>query len=341
MLMDQEKNKVQILATPNAHVLVLGKSGMGKTYFICRELEQQIAAKRSMILFDFSGSYTTAELEKMKFSLMDQINVLNPVQEQLIWHMDAGQLVSTLTAAFVNSLQIRSYYQKKLLKEAVQTAWDDYGIVNIGNVMNSLESMNKQEEMETETKQNIVHLLTRLELYSETDGIGFCGENRQMKADTKKALSIFQLSELPELQRQFFTNLLVEILWAEIRSKRKAVDIVVLDEFQFMSIHAGTALSSMLREGRKFGLGLYLSSQFIGNYEREEVETLLQCGNILYFRPTIHDIKKVANMIAPENAAEWRRILERLQVGELVLKGAYALNGSQKRLEDLIICKVL
>ena len=82
------------------------------------------------------------------------------------------------------------------------------------------------------------------------------------------------------------TVLLSEIVWEQIRTKWwLGVDIVIFDEFQFMSIKTGTGLSSMLREGRKFGLAVYLSSQFVGNYDVEEMDTLMQCGNILFFRP--------------------------------------------------------
>ena len=38
-----------------------------------------------------------------------------------------------------------------------------------------------------------------------------------------------------------------------------------------------------LREGRKFGLGVWLSSQFLGNYSREEMDTLMQAGNMMIF----------------------------------------------------------
>ena len=90
-----------------------------------------------------------------------------------------------------------------------------------------------------------------------------------------------------------------------------------------MSIKTGTGLSSMLREGRKFGLAVYLSSQFVGNYDVEEMDTLMQCGNILFFRPAVRDIKKTADMISLENPIVWKRILEELQVGEAILKGVY------------------
>ena len=34
-----EKNKILLLDKPNGHLLVLGMSGSGKTFFLCRKIE--------------------------------------------------------------------------------------------------------------------------------------------------------------------------------------------------------------------------------------------------------------------------------------------------------------
>ena len=105
----------------------------------------------------------------------------------------------------------------------------------------------------------------------------------------------------------------------------------MLDEFQNLSVRSGTALSAMLREGRKFGLGVWLSSQFLGNYSREEMDTLMQAGNMMFFKPVEREMRLIASMIDYNEISIWRNILQDLQVGEAVLKGRYCLKDVYKR----------
>ena len=100
-------------------------------------------------------------------------------------------------------------------------------------------------------------------------------------------------------------------------------------------------MSAILREGRKFDLAAYLSSQFLGNYDNEAVDTLMQAGNMMLFRPVPKDVKYVADMIDPGNRQEWVKILSTLQVGQAVLKGRYSINKNRKECETPIVCNIV
>lgn len=130
------------------------------------------------------------------------------------------------------------------------------------------------------------------------------------------------------------------MIWREVRHGSKRVDIVLFDEFQNIQLTPGSALSAMLREGRKFGLGVYLSSQFLGNYNREALDTLMQAGNMIFFKPVQREMRFVANMIDPDNICAWKKVLQNLQVGEAILKGRYRLNDNKREIETPITCQV-
>lgn len=157
-----------------------------------------------------------------------------------------------------------------------------------------------------------------------------------------KPVTIIQISEFPELQKRFLTVLLAELIWKEmIRNKEnKRFDVLVFDEFQFMTVKPGSALSQLLREGRKYELSVILSSQFVSNYETEELNTLFQVGNIIIFKLTENDMIFSARIIDPENVQEWRRILMGLHIGEAILKGNYTINSGNVLLNRPIICKI-
>lgn len=67
--MDTDGNKIKLSETPNSHLMILGQSGMGKTFFLCRKMEEAINIGKSILIMDFSGSYTLQELKKINSSI--------------------------------------------------------------------------------------------------------------------------------------------------------------------------------------------------------------------------------------------------------------------------------
>lgn len=339
MLRDLERRKIRISKIPNSHLLILGKSGEGKTYFCCRKIEEDLREGKNVVIFDYSNSYSLPELRKCKFRYTESVRIINPLEKKWDFLFRMERLESALLDSFVNALRILSYYQKKLLREAIFRVVESTDSLTIPALIECLEEMTG-EEISLESEKNIGHLLTRLGPYSECDNIRMATSDPVCNVGEKENVTIIQLSDFAELQRKFFTEFLAEMFWREVRNGYGKADIVLFDEFQNMQITPGSALSAMLREGRKFGLGVYLSSQFLGNYNREAVDTLMQAGNMFFFKPVQREMKFIAGLIDPDHIPEWRNILQNLQVGEAVLKGRYCLNSNIKEIETPIICKV-
>lgn len=339
MLMDRENHVIKIRQIPNAHILILGKSGEGKTYFCCRKIEEEIQDGKSVFIFDYSNSYSLPELRKCKFRYSESVRIFNPLEKRTDFIFEMDRIESALVDSFVNALRVRSYYQKKLLREAIFRVVDGMASLTIPDLIECLEEM-LDEVISPESEKNLGHLLTRLGPYSELKNIRIVATDRANNILEKRNVTIIQLSDFSELQRKFLTEFLAEMFWREVRNGHKRADIVLLDEFQNMQITPGSALSAMLREGRKFGLGVYLSSQFLGNYNREAVDTLMQAGNMFFFKPVQREMKLIASLIDPDEIPAWRKILQNLQVGEAVLRGRYCLNDNTREIETPIICKV-
>ena len=339
MLMDKENHAIKISKIPNSHVLILGKSGEGKTYFCCRKMEEDLREGKNVIIFDYSNSYSLPELHKCKFRYSESVRNFNPLEKRTDFIFGMDRIESALVDSFVNALRILSYYQKKLLREAIFRVVDSTDSLTIPALIECLEEM-LSEMISSESEKNIGHLLTRLGPYSELDNIRIMTGNPTYNIGTDANVTIIQLSDFPQLQRKFLTEFLAEMFWREVRNGYGKADIVLFDEFQNMQITPGSALSAMLREGSKFGLSVYLSSQFLGHYNREAVDTLMQAGNMFFFKPVQREMKFIAGLIDPDHTPEWRNILQNLQVGEAVLKGRYCLNSNIKEIETPIICKV-
>ena len=76
MIQDLEKRKIKILHRPNAHFLITGKSGTGKTYYCCRKIEEELKKNKGILLIDYSSSYTEKELQKISFNIRSVQRVL-------------------------------------------------------------------------------------------------------------------------------------------------------------------------------------------------------------------------------------------------------------------------
>nr|WP_297873913.1 DUF87 domain-containing protein [uncultured Blautia sp.] len=340
MIRDLEKRKIKILHRPNAHFLITGKSGTGKTYYCCRKIEEELKKNKAILLIDFSSSYTEKELQKNKFQYQKSTEIFDISDGKgMKCLLDPRNMAGTVVDSLIHALDIKSYYQKKILNEAIIKTVRTFNCLKMEQLFFYLELMEKVEDTSAEYKKNVGHLLTRLVPYKKACAICFEAVKEEKNAKVE-GLTIIQLSSIPELQRKFLTNFLLEIIWREIRSGSQKWDYVLLDEFQNLPISAGSALSAMLREGRKFGLGVWLSSQFLGNYSQDELDTLMQAGNMMFFKPVEREMKLVAGLIDYNEISTWKNILQNLKVGESVLKGCYCLDENKREVETPIICKV-
>ena len=212
MIVDTENNYIYLAETPNSHLLIMGQSGSGKTYYCNRKIEQEIQKGKGVLIFDYSGSFTVNELKRANFAYCAQVNYKNPIEDEVVWHCPVNNYISVITNALIKSLRVRSYYQRKLLKEGIERIGRRKKFT-IAIMMITLEKMLAEIE-DVDEKNKIGHLLTRLAPYEELDGIKIDFIEEYVK-DTD--IEIIQLSEYGEMERKFVTEFLSEICWLEVR----------------------------------------------------------------------------------------------------------------------------
>ena len=198
--MDKENHEIKICKTPNPHILILGKSGEGKTYFCCRKIEEEIQDGKSVLIFDYSKSYSLPELHKCKFRYSESVRIFNPLEKRTDFIFGMDRIESALVDSFVNALRILSYYQKKLLREAIFRVVDSTDSLTIPALIECLEEM-LSEMISSESEKNIGHLLARLGPYSELDNIRIMTGNPTYNIGTDANVTIIQFSDFSELQR--------------------------------------------------------------------------------------------------------------------------------------------
>ena len=345
MLRDKESNRIQLVDEPNGHMLILGSSGQGKTYFCCRELEKRIWRKHRVIVFDFSGSYRDYELVKNQMEESEkEIQTLNPYERP--WYFSVTEdnekrLCKNIVDTLISVLKIRSYPQKKFLSRAVDESIKNCSVFNILALIKTLEMYLESDGEKKEDMKDVEKLLSRFVPYEEIDQIYIRKRNKKER-ESRFPVTIIQLSDFPEQQRQFLTEFLLTIIWKEVLSNGwSPYNLILLDEVQHLSMKSGSALRGFLQEGRKFGVSVMLTTQFMSCYKRDEQNLLLQAAYVLFFKVALKETVFCAKLISGEEWKEWKKILCNLEIGEGVLLGKYRINGNNRICNYPVVCQVL
>ncbi len=350
MLM-QKNIPIVLSDVPNRHMLIWGKSGFGKSYFGIRKIEEDYGLKRKITVIDYSSSYTESELIRANFKYMDSVLMLNPSQNPIYWECNSKNINYFLHESkdiLVKAMNINSYNQSTLIFQALiylhknnESPCFSWSIPELIGALTDLKKFLVPDKDNLDMPQNIERLLTRLVKYESIRNFHVVFKPLNCK-QRRNIVTIFQLSDLPDEQRRFLTAIISELLWLETKRGKSSLnyyDTIIFDEFQFLPINCGSALSCFLREGRKFGVGVVLATQFISKKNADEMHTLLQSANLLIFHPDEHDVTFTAKVIDSVNFRLWIPLLKSLEIGQAILMGNYLINNTLL-LHAPIVCNI-
>lgn len=333
MIEDLEGHRIRLAEVPNGHMLVLGQSGCGKTYFCCHRLEEIVEEGGNALVVDYSNSYSREELVNHKVQI--EVDEKNPCETTVIFELKAGDkalAVEQITNALVGIADIQSYKQRELLQSCCEELLEDNKPFSFPDLIQRLRvSLWELEGVkgEGDTRQNLSRLLARFMKLQHLKKF-FVGIDTQEKPQGR-GVTILQLSDLPEELSHVITALCLNLLWQEIRgSKGKPrYSTILLDEIQNLNLKPGSALYSLLREGRKFGVNLILSTQYICDFDAAARAALEQAGTMLFFHPRVDDCKWIGRQLAQKQDRDWTMPLLSLKKGQALLYGNYYLNDNK------------
>lgn len=115
---------------------------------------------------------------------------------------------------------------------------------------------------------------------------------------------------------------------------------VVLDEVQNLDHRSDRAIDKLLREGRKFGVGMILATQTISQFDKEQRSRLFQCTEKLFFKPVDTELKEFAQILAEvsplRSRDDWITQLSMLNKGECWAIGPHRIiEGKPMRREPV------
>ena len=183
MIRDLENNLINLRNGVNAHRLLLGKTGSGKTWFCYRMLEDALAQEKTCLIFDYSGSFTDQEMRKGDFQRLEQVYSVAEETANGKFMYVGKQFYSVMAEALTKILSIKAYRQKRLLNEAFHSLEKRNASVTIVKIMEELENSVQLANKDAERHRD--RLLDKLSGYA---GINFIFKEASQKTEDMKTI---------------------------------------------------------------------------------------------------------------------------------------------------------
>jgi len=299
MLEGMSGERISLSMEQNGHLLCLGKSGSGKSFYLYRRLEelwQNGTGGRRYAVLDYSGSFTLEEMKKAGFRMDENVYCKNLQKNKVTVCVGSSKDESAgkvLGDILVSVFKIKSYIKKALLMGYCKEFFDIDKNADYKPLSDLFVKMTKDLTdnivKEREKRSSLIKLVEQM-VSLEHCNIAVSARNLH---PWKEGIHVMQLSGLAQYERCIYANLLLRLFWYQAQNfKSGYFSAYVVDEFQHLDL--SVAAEDILREGRKYGVSFILASQFIGEYQKKFVPALKQAGNQIFFRPADSDIKILA-----------------------------------------------
>ena len=267
--------------TANPHVLVLGESGFGKTYLISALLAELAQQQIVSMIFDYGQGFSNsaAPQEFLELAKPTEIEAsqegiaINPLEifpSDMHGPLNVAQCVADTFMRVYPKLGVQ---QHAVLRQAVIDALADEGIVSDSKhtwtktipPFNIVECKLAQIAAGPQTPQSRVAASAASHISTVFVFNTFRQSGRRFAwGDMLRAgVFVIQLKGLEHSLERAVTEFLLWNLIGYVESLGPSPlrCFVVLDEAHRLSFDVGSPTEKLLREGRKFGLGLILASQ--------------------------------------------------------------------------------
>jgi DNA phosphorothioation-dependent restriction protein DptH len=273
----------------NPHVLIVGETGFGKTYATQCIITELNKKGIPILVFDYGQGFGIEEASKLFLELTRpyqieasrngiNINPLRPLPDDAVGPVNVAHRIADIFCRIFPRMGIQ---QKEALTQAVELTLEKAGIYS-----DTKESWTKDPPDFQEVHKNLraiagdrenplrSHAMTA---YSHVSSFfrfriirssGEILEWAQLIERRRGNVWIMQLKGLDRYISVITTEMLLWDLIYHIQSRGPSAPqlFVVLDEAHKLSFDPGTPVDWILREGRKFGIGLIIASQQLSDY---------------------------------------------------------------------------
>lgn len=337
----------------NRHILISGKSGQGKSYFIQCLLLELAQNGISSIIFDYTDGFKNSKLEpEFKEKLHGKIEQflvakdkfpINPfkrnqkeLDENIYIDEDNTDIAERIKSVFSSIYKDLGIQQQNAIYEAVIRGLDKHG-----------EAMNLKLLLEELTEDNSGPAKTaKSQIKPLIDKNPFNDDNQYNWGDilsNKGKVFIVQLTGFAREVQLMITEFILWDIWNyKLNHGDKSIPFpVILDEAQNLDHREKSPSAKILTEGRKFGWsGWYATQSLKGLFATDEISRLQNSSQKIYFMPPENEVSSIAANLAQETSVrkEWEKRLVTLKKGQCIALGPLLEeSGTLKQGNPLII----
>lgn len=320
----------------NRHILISGRSGVGKTYFIQCLLYELAKSGVSSIVFDYTDGFKKSKLEpEFKDSLNENIEQflvfkdrfpVNPFKRNLkeldedeyLPESDedvAERIKSVFMSVYkdIGSQQANALYQAT--KEGLRKYGDSMDLSYLGKEL---------EVLGTSYAQTTLSKLQSIIDRNPFDTTSSYNWEEHMKKKGK--VFIVQLTGFNRDVQLVITEFILWDLWNYLLTHGdKSIPFpAIIDEAQNLDHSEKSPSAKILTEGRKFGWSGWYATQFMqGQLGKDEIQRLQNASQKIYFAPPEEEITNIASYLDTDShkRKEWAKKLSGLRKGQCVVWG--------------------
>lgn len=317
----------------NGHILITGSTGTGKTNFLKNYLNQ--LKRQRIIILDYSGSYTGFRGAK-RVNASETVELVEFFED--CCDETIGPLADAIQGAFRLGLAQRSAVIKALSKMMKPLKEEELSIESEDDFAR------KKIKFENGiAKKDWALLAFLLNTKCGTKGEQIASRMFEIVTHFSKKQAVREMADNDEdilivtfpIEQCGFNGQLVELylwkLWIEqITTKRKIT--LVLDECQDLKWTKGTISERLLSEGRKFGISIVLSTQFLAkNFPERVITSFTQSGFRVVFQPPEMEVKDIAKTLDSGSWKNYAAKLRNLRVGSCFACGSMYIDERLSR----------
>lgn len=338
----ETKGKDIFIDTENAanqHMLVTGSTGTGKTNFLKVWLSQNVT--RQTVVLDYSDSFPQLEnAETISIFETSEIqgffsdltpDTLGSIADAIVgaWRFGEAQRATVIKA--LNNLmhqndfsEIISMASADIFRPYLRRNSDSYEkswslFVTILNCKCGY----KGEQIATRLLE-LVNAVSKSKISDKEKGINAA------------AVKIVKFPVESCGLNAYLAELYLWKFWMKELKERNPVT-VILDECQDLNWKKGSIAERLLSQGRKFGIGIVLSTQFLSeNFPKRIINHFQQSGVRVVFAPPEGEAKEIAQSFDAINWKNWVATLKRLRVGCCAACGQLKVNGRSSKQKVIV-----
>lgn len=317
---------------PNQSVCITGISGSGKTVRMERiELEE---AKKGGTVLVIDTNQTHAREQVFPDIREEYESYANRIDA-----LEDGLNVPFLTPLTNAKGGVEPFFHLLNRVVGALTAGQNMGAQQMGVLRSAIvEAVQNRTRFRTDAEA-IAFCLLKAEddranaVYQRLWTVLNCGVLRPSRRNIELGkINIVDFSALDDLSKCMLMEIILTSIWnsAVFAGANSEIGwLLALDEFQNLSWKQDAVVRNILREGRKFGVGLLMATQTVGVFPKDVQMLLNQASTNLIFRPALGEIDRIAKTIDPFKPERWRSELSDLKIGECIALGDFRVRDHE------------